>query len=145
MITMITVQKATRNWERIISRLKYHQTEIQVQSIIHFENFIYLLLPFIFLSSSFVIYFIFSGGSDKYSVVADNNNKHDEQADSADTDSYAIIDMTDPIPICVNYPVGPDINKDLPGTANKSSKKVVRSSSFLTQNTGFIAKYACYN
>ena len=89
--------------------------------------------------STDTINFIFSGGSDKYSVVADNNNKHDEQADSADTDSYAIIDMTDPIPICVNYPVGPDIIKDLPGTANKSSKKVVRSSSFLTQNTGFIA------
>ena len=83
-----------------------------------------------------------SGGSDKYSVVNDlkideHEASDDEEEDEADdNNSYAIIDMTDPIPKCVNYP-GPDIIQDLPsGSRPGSSKKVGRSSSFVSSRPG---------
>ena len=82
-----------------------------------------------------------SGGSDKYSVVNDlkvdeHEDSSDDEDDEADDNSYAIIDMTDPIPRCVNYP-GPDIIQDLPsGSGPRATKKVVRSSSFVSSRPG---------
>ena len=85
-----------------------------------------------------------SGGSDKYSVVNDlkideHNDSDDEEEDEADdNNSYAIIDMTDPIPKCVNYP-GPDIIQDLPsGSGPRTTKKVGRSSSFVSSRPGIL-------
>ena len=91
-----------------------------------------------------------SGGSDKYSVV--DKNDEEEEADT----SYAIIDMTDPVPRChnqselrtwsrdssghlslvrcLNLARGPDIIRDLPAPAPglaSAPRRVGRSSSFL--------------
>ena len=93
-----------------------------------------------------------SGGSDKYSVV--DKNDEEEEADT----SYAIIDMTDPVPRCLNQSElrtwsrdisghlslvrclnlarGPDIIRDLPAPAPapgsaRAPRRVGRSSSFL--------------
>ena len=93
-----------------------------------------------------------SGGSDKYSVV--DKNDEEEEADT----SYAIIDMTDPVPRCfnqsehgiqsrdrsahlslvrcLNLARGPDIIRDLPAPAPapgsaRAPRRVGRSSSFL--------------
>ena len=76
-----------------------------------------------------------SSGSDKYSVVTDAKQEITEH--KSDEDHYTIIDMTDPVPRWSNYS-GPDIIQDLPttpsiATNNRSARKVVRSSSFLSQ------------
>ena len=63
-----------------------------------------------------------SGGSDQYSVV--------EEARTEEA-GVTLIDMTDPVPRCVNYP-GPDIIRDLP----RQPRKVARSSSFLNTSSG---------
>ena len=68
-----------------------------------------------------------------------DHNKHDVTDDHSDdedenSNSYAIIDMTEPIPKCVNY-TGPDIIRDLP-PGSKPRNKIGRSSSFLSQSTG---------
>ena len=65
-----------------------------------------------------------SGGSDQYSVVEEAGPGLTEEA------GVTLIDMTEPIPRCVNYP-GPDIIKDLP-----RPRRVVRSTSFLTSSSG---------
>ena len=62
-----------------------------------------------------------SGGSDQYSVV--------EDARTEDA-GVTLIDMTDPVPRCVNYS-GPDIIRDLP----RQPRKVARSSSFLNSSS----------
>ena len=66
-----------------------------------------------------------SGGSDQYSVVEEAGPGVTEEA------GVTLIDMTEPIPRCVNYP-GPDIIKDLP----RQPRRVVRSTSFLTSSSG---------
>lgn len=74
-----------------------------------------------------------SSGSDKYSVVTDVKQEITDH--KSDEDHYTIIDMTDPVPRWSNYS-GPDIIQDLPTTPainNRSGRKVVRSSSFLSQ------------